>query len=83
MYQWNGINERGKEKGKKKKERKKKNPHLTSLPLNSFSGEVFADIMEAEPEDVESAVKSASDAFVSWSALSGFQRAKYMYAIAR
>src|SRR5690606_31293400 len=35
------------------------------------------------PEDVDAAVKSARAAFTSWSALSGYQRGKYLYAIAR
>ena len=47
------------------------------------TGEVLAEIMEAEVDDVEVAVGAARKAYTSWSALSGHQRAKHLYAIAR
>ncbi|MGB7342363.1 MAG: aldehyde dehydrogenase family protein [Phototrophicaceae bacterium] len=47
------------------------------------SGEKLADIANASAKDVDKAVKAARKAFKSWRALSGHERARYLYAIAR
>jgi aldehyde dehydrogenase (NAD+) len=47
------------------------------------SDEVLADIALGTNEDVEAAIDSAKKAFPVWSALSGHERARYLYAIAR
>ncbi|MFI5252108.1 MAG: aldehyde dehydrogenase family protein [Bacteroidota bacterium] len=45
--------------------------------------DVLAEVALGTADDVEAAVSAASDAFPGWSALSGHQRARYLYAIAR
>lgn len=47
------------------------------------SDEVLADIALGTKEDVDAAIDAAKAAFSGWSALSGHQRARYLYAIAR
>uniref|UniRef100_A0A7S4UTS9 Aldehyde dehydrogenase domain-containing protein n=1 Tax=Guillardia theta TaxID=55529 RepID=A0A7S4UTS9_GUITH len=45
--------------------------------------EVLAECEQAGKEEVDQAVAAAAEAFKSWSALTGHERAKYLYAIAR
>jgi len=47
------------------------------------TGEKLADIMEAVPADVDVAVGHARTAFEKWSKISGFERARVLYAVAR
>jgi aldehyde dehydrogenase (NAD+) len=47
------------------------------------SDEVLADVALGTQEDVDAAIDAAKAAFPRWSALSGHQRARYLYAIAR
>ncbi|SDG60679.1 aldehyde dehydrogenase family protein [Pelagibacterium luteolum] len=58
-------------------------PGKTFASTNPANGEKLADISEAGKGDVDKAVKAARSAFSGWSGLSGFERAKYLYAIAR
>ncbi len=51
--------------------------------INPANGEELAKISEGTKGDVDKAVKAARKAFIGWSGLSGFERAKYLYAIAR
>ena len=52
--------------------------------INPATEEVLAEIAEAGPEDVDSAVRAAEDAYRRrWSKLSGAERGKYIYRIAR
>jgi aldehyde dehydrogenase (NAD+) len=57
-------------------------PGKTFASANPASGEKLADITEGSKADVDSAIKSARAAFPGWSGLTGFERAKYLYAIA-
>lgn len=50
---------------------------------NPANGEVLAEISHGSAEDVDKAVKAARAAFKGWSALSGYERGKHLYAIAR
>lgn len=50
---------------------------------NPSNKEFLAKIAEADEKDVDKAVKAANKALPEWAALSGFERAKYLYAIAR
>jgi aldehyde dehydrogenase (NAD+) len=50
---------------------------------NPANGKSLAQIADGSPEDVDAAVKAARAAFKGWSALSGYERGKYLYAIAR
>ncbi|HVW91863.1 MAG TPA: aldehyde dehydrogenase family protein [Devosia sp.] len=50
---------------------------------NPANGKVLAELTQGTADDVDRAVKAARAAFKPWSALSGFERAKYLYAIAR
>ncbi len=50
---------------------------------NPATGKKLADITEGSAADVDKAVKAARAAFPAWAALSGYERAKYLYAIAR
>jgi len=50
---------------------------------NPATGEVLGRITQATSDDVENAVKSASDAQSDWQKIGGHGRAKYLYAIAR
>src|SRR5262245_40497092 len=51
--------------------------------LNPATGETLAEIAEAGASDVDSAVKAADKAFASWSKLSGRDRGRYLFRIAR
>ncbi|MGI9284899.1 MAG: aldehyde dehydrogenase family protein [Pseudomonadales bacterium] len=56
-------------------------PSITSR--NPATGEELARIASAGKDDVDAAVSAAAQAFPKWSGLSGHQRAKYLYALAR
>lgn len=51
--------------------------------INPATGEVLAKIAEANAKDVDAAFEAASTAYKSWSKLSGAERGKYIYRIAR
>ncbi len=51
--------------------------------FNPATGKKLAQITQANKADVDKAVKAANKAQNSWAKLTGFQRAKYLYAIAR
>ncbi len=61
----------------------------TSVGKNAFetknpaTGEVIAKVAQADVADVDRAVKVARSALPGWQALSGHQRARYLYALAR
>ncbi|MFC3058911.1 aldehyde dehydrogenase family protein [Paenirhodobacter populi] len=50
---------------------------------NPATGEILARIPAAGPAEVDAAVAAAKTAFPRWSRLTGFERAQYLYAIAR
>jgi len=50
---------------------------------NPATGEKLADIAQGSAADVDSAVRAARAALPAWQALSGHERARYLYAIAR
>ena len=50
---------------------------------NPATGEVLAAIAQADAADVDRAVKAARAALPTWQALTGHQRARYLYAFAR
>jgi aldehyde dehydrogenase (NAD+) len=50
---------------------------------NPATGEVLAEVSRAGKKEVDAAVKAAAAALASWSRLSGNQRARHLYAIAR
>ncbi|HTM76846.1 MAG TPA: aldehyde dehydrogenase family protein, partial [Devosia sp.] len=50
---------------------------------NPATGKALAQVSDGTAEDVDAAVKAARAAFPGWSALSGYERGKYLYAIAR
>jgi NAD-dependent aldehyde dehydrogenases len=50
---------------------------------NPATGEVIARIPEGTEAEVNAAVAAAKEAFPAWSRLPGFERARYLYAIAR
>jgi aldehyde dehydrogenase (NAD+) len=56
------------------------NPFASTNPAN---GDKLADISNGSADDVDAAVKAARAAFPAWSALPGYQRGKFLYAIAR
>ncbi|MDP1729966.1 MAG: aldehyde dehydrogenase family protein [Devosia sp.] len=58
-------------------------PGKTFASENPASGKVLAQVTDGTPADVEKAVKAARAAFPAWSALSGYERGKHLYAIAR
>ncbi len=58
-------------------------PGKTFATDNPANGKKLADITEATGKDVDAAVKAARAAFPKWSALSGYERAKHLYALAR
>src|SRR5690606_28545585 len=58
-------------------------PDRTFVSANPANGEKLADVTEGTKGDVDKAVKAARAAFPGWSALSGYERARYLYAIAR
>ncbi len=47
------------------------------------SDEVLAEIALGNKDDVDAAINAAKEAFPKWSTLSGHERARYLYAIAR
>ncbi|MGB6132702.1 MAG: aldehyde dehydrogenase family protein [Acidobacteriaceae bacterium] len=47
------------------------------------SGETLADVADASAQDVDAAVNAARKALPKWQALSGHERARYLYALAR
>ena len=58
-------------------------PGKTFASDNPATSQKLADITDGSAEDVDKAVKAARAAFKSWSALSGYERGRYLYAIAR
>jgi len=58
-------------------------PGKTFTADNPATGASLAEITDGTPADVDAAVKAARAAFKSWSALSGYERGRYLYAIAR
>ena len=50
---------------------------------NPATGEVLAKVATASAEDVDAAVKAARAELPGWQALTGHQRARYLYALAR
>ncbi|SEF71112.1 aldehyde dehydrogenase (NAD+) [Bryocella elongata] len=50
---------------------------------NPATGELLASIAQGEAADVDRAVKAARAALPAWQALTGHQRARYLYAFAR
>jgi aldehyde dehydrogenase (NAD+) len=58
-------------------------PGKTFASENPANGKVLAEVTNGSAGDVDKAVKAARAAFKSWSLLTGFERAKYLYAIAR
>ncbi|UJW84840.1 aldehyde dehydrogenase family protein [Devosia sp. SL43] len=58
-------------------------PGKTFSSDNPANGDSLAQITDGTAEDVNAAVKAARAAFKSWSSLSGYERGKYLYAIAR
>jgi aldehyde dehydrogenase (NAD+) len=58
-------------------------PGKTFASTNPASGEKLAEITDGTSADVDSAVKAARAAFPLWSKLSGYERGKFLYAIAR
>jgi len=51
--------------------------------FNPASGDKLASVPNGLPSDIDKAVEAARKAFKSWSKLSGFERAKHLYALAR
>ena len=51
--------------------------------FNPATGEKIASVSRGSAKDVDAAVAAAARAFSKWSALSGNQRARYLYALAR
>ncbi len=51
--------------------------------FNPATGEKLTEFPAAGKEDVDAAVAAAKAAFPAWSALSGHERARYLYALAR
>jgi aldehyde dehydrogenase (NAD+) len=58
-------------------------PGKTFATTNPASGAHLADITDGTPADVDRAVAAARAAFPGWSSLRGYQRGRYLYAIAR
>ena len=58
-------------------------PANTFATRNPATGEVIAQIATATTEDVDAAVQAARKALPAWQALTGHQRARYLYAFAR
>jgi len=58
-------------------------PGKTFASENPANGKVLAQVTDGTADDVNAAVKAARAAFPKWSALSGYERGKYLYAIAR
>ncbi|MDV3251923.1 aldehyde dehydrogenase family protein [Devosia sp. BK] len=55
----------------------------TFASTNPATGEKLADITDGTSADVDSAVAAARAAFPLWSGLSGYERGKFLYSIAR
>ncbi|OJU05742.1 MAG: aldehyde dehydrogenase [Rhizobiales bacterium 65-79] len=51
--------------------------------FNPSTGEEIGEVAEGTEKDVDKAVKAAASAFAKWSALSGNERARHLYALAR
>jgi aldehyde dehydrogenase (NAD+) len=51
--------------------------------LNPANGKPIAKVSQAGVEEINAAVSAATEAQKKWAKLSGFERAKYLYAIAR
>jgi aldehyde dehydrogenase (NAD+) len=58
-------------------------PGKTFATENPANGKTLAQITDGTADDVNAAVKAARAAFPKWAALSGYERGKYLYAIAR
>ncbi len=58
-------------------------PGRTFASDNPATGEKLADVTDGTAADVDKAVKAARAAFPGWSALSGYERARHLYALAR
>ncbi len=58
-------------------------PGKSFASINPASEEQLADISNGTKADIDRAVKAAREALEPWKALSGFERARYLYAIAR
>ncbi|MBB4053926.1 aldehyde dehydrogenase (NAD+), partial [Devosia subaequoris] len=58
-------------------------PGKTFTADNPATGASLAEITDGTAADVDAAVKAARGAFKSWSALSGYERGRFLYAIAR
>jgi len=58
-------------------------PGKTFASTNPASGAHLADITDGTAVDVDAAVSAARAAFPLWSGLSGYERGKFLYAIAR
>jgi aldehyde dehydrogenase (NAD+) len=58
-------------------------PGKTFATDNPATGKPLAQLTDGTPKDVDAAVRAARAAFPAWSALSGYQRGKFLYAIAR
>ena len=61
----------------------KPNPGRFFGTNNPATGEKLASISIAGKSDVDSAVSAAKKAFPGWKALSGHERSRYLYALAR
>ena len=62
---------------------RKPNSAAVFKTVDPSSGKKLATITEAGKAEVSSAVNAAKQAFPKWNALSGHERARYLYAIAR
>jgi len=51
--------------------------------VDPSNGEKIAELAQGSAADVDAAVKAARGALKSWQALTGFERAKFLYALAR
>ncbi len=58
-------------------------PGNTFAAINPATEQELGQISDGSKADVDRAVKAARAAFPDWQALSGFERAKYLYALAR
>jgi aldehyde dehydrogenase (NAD+) len=58
-------------------------PGKTFASDNPATGKPLAQVTDGSAAEVDKAVKAARAAFPAWSALSGYERGKYLYAIAR
>lgn len=58
-------------------------PGKTFASTNPANGDKLADITDGTSADVDAAVAAARSAFPLWSGLSGYERGKFLYSIAR